>query len=127
MINVPTPPLWGSPSPAEPTARPVVPDAPQSSWRLYLSEGPQGEKPPFVGLPGVITGTEQDAMGRLVEIAVKAAETSKYASGGYQVARVGTSLVVRFQNQKWGTTRQYQLTAAQILVTTPSFKEPGTF
>ena|GEM_PF-6682324 len=78
MADIPTPPVWGTPPPSaaepepgrptEPAGHPVTADAPQSSWLLDCDDDScYGNCP----LPVVITGTEQDAMRRLVDIATE--------------------------------------------------------
>jgi len=109
------PPPWGTPSDAPDT----TPGRPET-WELR-KEADGGDTHVFYSIVlEVVTGTEHDAMTRLMDHALQEASTIK-PSKGYQIAQEGTTLIVTPVKPNWGAIypRDRRFTAVRILAKVP--------
>ena len=96
---------------------------PSQSW-LLRREKPGGESQDFMyEYLDIVTGTEQDAIDRLLEIATRRAKDLVRPSKGYRIIQEGTSVVVTQIEYHWGYLPEYRFTAARILETVPPVKK----
>lgn len=113
-----TTPPWGTPS-KTPSLKADQPAAPET-WELRQEvDGSSGRT--FLSRElEVVVGTEQQAMARLMELALEMAKTIK-PSKGYKIAQDGTTLIVSPAKLDWGQPLlpDTRFTAVRIVTTVP--------
>ena len=114
MYHLPTPPPWRAP--VEPGIQQTDEPAPDAqSWQLLMHRWDASDVyPSGHQLLEVVTGTEEDAMARLMEVATDRA-THGYPSG-YQIMQHGASIIVSsLPGGRW----DYWYMAARIIARVP--------